>query len=98
MSSEYNVTGYPTTNGTSTVLFKQRLCVSFIQKLVTVYQTKSTTPKEFCFVICLLCIVGGKNGAPPSVNTMQFFYRLLESQKVQNKRLNPLAPEFSSKF
>ena len=46
MSSKYNVTGYPTTDGTSTVLFIQRLWVSFIQELVTVYQTRSTTPKE----------------------------------------------------
>jgi hypothetical protein len=48
--------------------------------MVIVYHTRSTTPKELRFVICVLCIVGGKNGAPPSVNTMQFFYRLLVSK------------------
>lgn len=37
----------------------------------------------------------GEKEAPPSVNTMQFFYRLLESQKVQNKRLKRLGNELN---
>lgn len=53
--------------------------MSFIQKLVTVYHTRSTTPKERCFVIC---VVGKKRGSAISKH-----YWLLESQKVQNKRL-----------
>jgi len=41
------------------------------------------------------CALWGEKEAPPSVNTMQFFYRLLESQKVQNKRLKRLGNELN---
>jgi len=55
-----------------------------------VYHPKRTS-------LCYLCTVhcGGKRGSPPSVNTIQFSYRLLESQKVQNKRLKRLRNELN---
>ena len=50
-------------------------------------------PKRTFALLIVYCALWGKNGAPPSVNTMQFFYRLLESQKVKNKKLKRLRNE-----
>ena len=46
--------------------------VSFIQNMVTVYHTRSTTPKELCFVICILCTVGKKRGSAISKHNAVF--------------------------
>ena len=75
----------------STVLFTQT--VSFLQKLVTAYQTGLPT-HEILVSSFLLCTVD--NRAPPSTNTMQFFYRFLESQKAQNKRLKILRKQLNA--
>jgi hypothetical protein len=52
--------------------------------------TQGLPPQKNFALLLVYCTLWGKKWAPPSVNTMQYFYRLLESQKVQNNRLQRL--------